>query len=1059
MLWRYRLAHFGACLATAFATLFSSPLLGQTPTNPPAADTQHSFGIEAEHFATKGPWQVIANGQGNLMVDITGFNHISGEKLLSLPADSQGTAETPITITKEGKYRLWVRYEYPAFCDASFELEIRQVGLRPTRFPVGTMTSQRYSLGQPKPKAQHDPANGSEGLVEEGFTLEGLKPGKATILLHGKKIEAKTGRASPRNIDLIWITSDIEDAWRGKYGRANGLYPILDAFRDTIGARWEARVKNLGKDATSYSINHTYNRLPWGANEAGFANDVAAANWSSWYPLSLQDTCHFHMTTFRSGRPGPFELELRPAQKANIGTNPKLIHSFQANNQARIFIPPYPDPTQKPFTAEAKLAEIVKSLNAADVKGKAPTLPFCYGGWLPLGQNEDYGMLYAKLYQSMGFRSWHPSLSGPKVTENLASVGIEPSRTLSISQFRNPPTTANIDRAKIRLKNAKQDKNVLWFDYGDEIEFTEWIDWVLQNELERLNRENKRPTEKEVLTEIWKAWLAKRRKTIPITEFWVGDWGPFNHTRMRPDTSPRIAEVNPRLYIDSQIFYEEIAMAFAADGARKVKAAFGQDTLCGCNWSLNPFYLPSLTRTMKWFKSGAADFGRHSGYFWQVGQAGPLVNGFIAEHFRQGLSHRDGGVLRQYVMPHAPGNTDKDFLRTGYTQLAHGATMLDFFGIGLNETFTENHIDHRQLGRFKAIKELTHAVGFVEDLLPGAKPVSTRAAIIASNSTERWDLAPITRDRLVAESSGPSLRKIRLHHHLDRLGLWTGLTLLGSSPDILDEGDCTPEKLKDYKLVVLVGDSLPPELSVILTDWTSQGGTLVATAGTGRFDPYKERQNAFHPLLGIESRASETTNTYLRPRADLPFETPHDYATGEGFKIPCFATREQITPTENATVLARSGTDNSPLLIVTKMDKGKVYYCGFHPGIALLWKALQPPKVPDGGPGVHAEVTDYDPATLDLLRSILAESSLPALIESDNILIDRRLLRSTDGFLIPLANYSTKTSPFTLLLRTGFPVKRISSSRHGALSFAVTPDGIKVTHPGTQTGDILRLDP
>lgn len=116
---------------------FSSPLLGQTPTNPPSADTQHSIGIEAEHFATKGPWQVIANGQGNLMVDITGFNHISGEKLLSLPADSKGTAETPITITKEGKYRLWVRYEYPAFCDASFELEIRQVGLRPTGFLWG----------------------------------------------------------------------------------------------------------------------------------------------------------------------------------------------------------------------------------------------------------------------------------------------------------------------------------------------------------------------------------------------------------------------------------------------------------------------------------------------------------------------------------------------------------------------------------------------------------------------------------------------------------------------------------------------------------------------------------------------------------------------------------------------------------------------------------------------------------------------------------------------------------------------------------------------------------
>ena len=87
--------------------------------------------------------------------------------------------------------------------------------------------------------------------------------------------------------------------------------------------------------------------------------------------------------------------------------------------------------------------------------------------------------------------------------------------------------------------------------------------------------------------------------------------------------------------------------------------------------------------------------GRHSEYFWQVGQPGPMVNGFIAEHFRAGLRDNPRGVLRQYTMPHAPGNTDANFLRTCFTHLAHGATALDFFGIGLNESFTENHIDHR----------------------------------------------------------------------------------------------------------------------------------------------------------------------------------------------------------------------------------------------------------------------------------------------------------------------------------------------------------------------------
>ena len=1021
--------------------------------------TPKSIAVEAEHFQAKGNWIPVSNGQGNLMVDAVGFNHISGEKLLCLPADSQGIAETTITIPAAGNYRLWVRYEYPVFCDTSFAIQIHQDGLPPSRFQAGTTNSPRFALGMDKPRAQNDPPSGSEGLVEEVFTVEGLKPGKATLSLHGKKLAGKTGRVASRNIDLIWLTNDTDDAWRTKYGRSNNLYPILDAFRDTMGARWEARIKNQGTEKNSYSATHTYNRLPWGANESNFAKEVEPDQWSTWFPLPLQDTCHFHMTTFRGGKPARFSVEIRPKENGSPLGSSNQSHLFETNQMARIFIPPYPDSSQKPFSAEMKLNEIVNMLNNAQVGGKEPTQPFCYGGWLPLGQDEDYGRLYARLYQTLGFRSWHPSLSGPKVKENLESVGVQTGKTLSISGYRNPPTTANVERAKNRLKNAKQEKNVLWYDYGDEIEFSEWIDWLLQDELERLNRENKRPNEKEVLTEIWKAWLDKRRKNIPLTEYWVGDWGPFNPVRLRPDTSSRISEINPRLYIDSQIFYEEIAMAFASEGARKVKAAFGQETLCGCNWSLHPLYIPSVTRTMKWFKSGAADFGRHSEYFWQVGQAGPLVNGFIAEHFRAGLSNRNGGVLRQYVMPHAPGNTDKDFLRTGYTQLAHGATMLDFYGIGLNETFTENHIDHRHPSRYLAIKELTHAIGFVEDLLTESKPVNSKAAIIVSGSTERWDLASITRDRLVADWSGASVRKVRMHHHLDRLGIWTGLTLLGSSPDILAEEECTPAKLNEYKLVVLVGDSLPTGMADPLKNWVTSGGTLLATAGSGKYDPYKDRQNTFHSLLGIESRAGEQTNSYLRPRPDLAFEVPHDFVTGEGFKIPCFATREQVTPDANAMVLGRSQNDKLPLFLVTKHGSGKAYYCAFHPGIALLWRAIQPAVAPDRGPGAHSDVTNYDPATLDLLRGVLAEAGLPSLIESDNILIDRRLLKSPDGFIVPLSNYSTNEGPFKLTIRTGFPVTRISSSRHGALTFEKSPEGIKVTHPGTPTGDIIRLDP
>src|SRR5207253_3214519 len=158
---------------------------------------------------------------------------------------------------------------------------------------------------------------------------------------------------------------------------------------------------------------------------------------------------------------------------------------------------------------------------------------------------------------------------------------------------------------------------------------------------------------------------------------------------------------------------------------------------------------------VKWFRGGAADLGRHSEYFWQVAQAGPMVNGYLAEHFRSGMRYNPRAVLRQYTMPHSPGDTDASFLRSGFTHLAHGAKMLDFFGIGLNETFTENHIDHRDRERFRTIRDVTHAVGLVEDLLPDSQVVSAPVALLVSDSTERWDFAGIAQDSAGHDHFGP----------------------------------------------------------------------------------------------------------------------------------------------------------------------------------------------------------------------------------------------------------------------------------------------------------------
>src|SRR5262249_1846421 len=329
---------------------------------------------------------------------------------------------------------------------------------------------------------------------------------------------------------------------------------------------------------------------------------------------------------------------------------------------------------------------------------------------------------------------------------------------------------------------------------------------------------------------------------------------------------------------------EELAIDFAANGKKAVKEAFGKDVLCGANYSCHPFYYPSSTMYIKWFRGGAADLGRHSEYFWQVAQLGPMVNGYVAEHFRSGMRDNPKAVLRQYTMPHSPGNTDGSFLRTAFSHLAHGATMLDFFGIGLNETFTENHIDHRDKGRFRALRDVTHCAGFVEDMLPGAKAVPSDVALLVSAATERWDYAGIATDRAGHAHFGPDFRKTRLHFHLERLGLYKALTFLGSSPDIVTEEDVIDKKLGRCKLLVLVGDHWPAELPGAVEEWVKGGGVVLSTAAAGLRDSYGEPAGGYSKLAGLVQRNADQRDTFIRPRQELPFLKPLGTVMGDGWE-------------------------------------------------------------------------------------------------------------------------------------------------------------------------------
>jgi hypothetical protein len=1000
--------------------------------------------LEAEDFVVASAWKPVRNGQGNSMVDIIGFNHISGERVLHLPADAAtGTATREITVPETGDYRLWVRYEYATGTDARFGIQIEQNGKTLFDQVAGRRDSLRYSYGADGPAEQSDMPYGPEGLHEQVFTIKGLKAGKATVKLLGVTPEKTPGMAAPRNIDVLYLTRDTRDAWRTGYAKRVKLYPILEAIRDTLGPRWQVQITNHGGKPTTPRIRHIYNRIPWGMSEAARFDTIPAGGSSDWVGLLSQDTSHTSMIEIDA--PGS---EISVAFRG-VGAE-KPVANFRGTT-VRVYLPPYPGRGDEPVNVLDALDRVLAELKKSPTPGKKPTLPLCYGGWLPLGRDDDYGRKYAELYAALGFRSLHPAHSGPKVLENLERVGIKPSKSWAVSGYRNPPTKGAITRAKAELERRKLLKHVHFFDYGDEIGFGEWVTMSLDEDVAALKQAgNATATADGWLRGQWIGWLKENRSDQQIKDYWLPAWGPFIARQLRPDSSPSTAKTNPRLFIDSLLFYEKMAIDFAARGKASVKEALGKDVLCGANYSCHPFYYPSAIMYIKWFREDAADLGRHSEYFWQVGQPGPMINGYIAEHFRSGMRDKPGAVLRQYTMPHAPGNTDANFRRSAFTHLAHGATMLDFFGIGMNETFTENHIDFRAIERFKALRDLTHAVGFVEDVLPEARAVPSRVALLVSESTERWDMAAITADRARHNPFGPDFTKVRTHFHLDRLGIWKALTFAGHTPDLVTEDDVIDGKLAPATHLILVGDCWNANLVPALEKWVQAGGTVLATANAGSRDTYGQPTNAFHKLAGLARVESRTESAFLRPRMELPRLKSLGTLEGDGWKLPVLATRESLTPRKEEGVTERI----KGAMTERRLGKGKIVYLAAHPGIAYLHAGLQPPVAPDRGPVTHSIPTAWDASVVKLLEAFV---NAPPILKSSPALIDARLLRTPKGYLVPLASYTGKERE-AVTLELMIKAKTARSAFAGDLKVEPTKTGIRVTIPEVRYGDILRLE-
>lgn len=1016
--------------ALVLAPIVAAPARAADAPPPPAAVM-----IEAEDLKPQGPgWKVVAYGQGNYMVDIIGFSHIFGEHVLSAAAGlKDARAVGTVTVPEAGAYRVWSRFEQPTNTENRFRVELRQGGKLIGSAVMGEKDAPKYFFGTNKAVGQYDASWGSEGLVEQGFDVKDLQPGPVEITLVALD-QPEPG--ADRNVDFVFLTRDLEDSWR-KNPQAYFAYPILEPVLDAIPTRYFVRLTS--PTAQTLNLHHIWNRGRWYVPEGGVT--LEANTPSKWVPLRLQDVSHF--TALEITAPGKQSLQVR-VELASDAAGQHVLRTIDWNDPTsgyfHIIVPPYPDkyPGERIQTDVEQYQAILDYLRAHPSKvGREPTKPLAWGSCLPVWYKGRVADLGAAIYHELGLRSFpfmqaqtdiKPDLE--RARERFKEWGIAPNRSIAFGAYRQMPTPENVARVKKAAEENGLLPYVQRFDYGDEIAFSEWL----------------APIKADDMRARFAAWQKQHKGKVEFAT---------------PDSSAAAAQKDPVLYVDSQRFYEETAIDYVAGQAREIRKALGPEVVYGANVGCHPFYYPEIAKYIKWFRKTpagdyAATFGRHSEYFWQIGLPGPLINAYVADHFRAGMRDNPQAQHVQYTMPHSPGNTDESFRRTAFSHLAHGARGLDYFGIGINYSFTENYIDFRDAPRYAAIRDINRAMATIEDILPTSRVVPSKVALILSDSTERWDFAGIAQDKAGFDVFGDNYKKTRLAYHYDRVGLYYALVHGSRSPDLVTEEDVQHGILKDYSVAYWVGDCAETATVKALEGWVRGGGHLVATAGALRFDPYRHPQPEGLALLGLKAATLEEHDRFFRPHIELPHLKPLDWL-GE---MPTLAMRDTVT-TGAAHVLA-SFKGGQPAVTEHALGKGKVTCIATLPGVAYLWSAYQPAPgerylVPSRGPASHMTLTKFN---TEARRLILApvRDVMPA-VDAGDAWVDARLIASPQGYAVPLSNYSPDTAaPVTLTLRAPRRINKVSSANAGALKPQRNADGSVTVRYAPGLGDILRLE-
>jgi hypothetical protein len=515
---------------------------------------------------------------------------------------------------------------------------------------------------------------------------------------------------------------------------------------------------------------------------------------------------------------------------------------------------------------------------------------------------------------------------------------------------------------------------------------------------------------------------------------------------------------NPLFYYAQLCAIENGAKQYVAGSA----AYAAKGILTGANYAPHSNYLISEMHYIRPFKLKAMTMPWSEDYVWQVPEFNAQVMGYVTSAFRAGAKYHNMPI-HMYVMPHSPGNTPKDFRRSFYTCVAHGAKMINYFcGSPLAVAGTENYVATGDLGMWRAIYDCSHEAGIFEDYVMDGQVRQAKVGMLLSSVDDIM--------------TGANNATLALHNN-ERKAIYYALRHAQVPVDLLSEDDVIDGLAKDYRVIYITEQWLHSKAVAALRKWTEAGGTVIALAGGGFLDEFNKPNPETAEFYGVKAQQLNRDPKFLdyimeenKPflsKQDLPRYKPFATAAwGEGEKriadVGVIGWKQDLKAADGKVV----GTfnDGTPAVIEKVHGKGKAVLFGFLPGQAYLKKALPLRPVDRGSCDAsyaHFIPTDMDPA----LRRALVDEFLPqgfvkpvrcseTLVEStciDTVKAARRLA-------VPLINYSAgAVAQLTVTVAGVDQVSQVRSLEQAKLDYKIDSGNLVVTLP-LAVADVLLVD-